>query len=131
MLEPMEQLTMNESGYCPFLHETTKECSICMEAFKQGIKVTVLPCDERHYFHSDCILTWSERFRNCPLCKKPYALRDIKKFNKKFVKLAKQAERRRSSILSTSCSLESIQFSEANSEAMMMENDNCADDELS
>ena len=81
----MEQLTLNESIYNPYLHEATKECIICMEQFREDVKVTALPCDERHYFHSECILSWSERYRNCPLCKKPYDLKDIKKFNKKFV----------------------------------------------
>ena len=71
-----------------------------MESFKEGDKVTALPCDERHYFHSSCILSWSERYRNCPLCKKSYNAKDIRKFNKKFVKKAKKAEERRNSILS-------------------------------
>ena len=75
-----------------------------MENFQQGQKVTALPCDQRHYFHSECILSWSERHRNCPLCKKPYNAKEIQKFNKKFVKLAKKAneKQRRSSSLSTS-----------------------------
>ena len=59
--------------------------------------MTTLPCIVLHYFHSECILAWSERHRNCPLCKKPYDVREIRKFNKKFVKLAREAEARRSS----------------------------------
>ena len=89
MLEPMDQLTMNESDYNPYLHESLSECIICMEIFVDGGKVTALPCDERHYFHSGCILSWSERHRNCPLCKKPFNVRDIKKFNKQFIALRK------------------------------------------
>lgn len=85
----MRQLTMNESVYDPFLFNSYRECIICMETFVDGEKVTCLPCDDRHYFHSDCILSWSERYRNCPLCKKPYSTSDIRKFNKKFVKKAK------------------------------------------
>ena len=92
---------MNESDYNPYLHETLKECVVCMEVFLDGVKVTALPCDERHYFHSECILSWSERNRNCPLCKKDYNVRDIKKFNKKFVKLRMLAEKRRNSVLSS------------------------------
>ena len=95
---------MNESDYNPYLHEALKECIICMEVFIHGVKVTALPCDERHYFHSDCILSWSERHRNCPLCKKPYDARDIMNFNKKFVKLRKKAEKRRSSVMSSQSS---------------------------
>ena len=102
---------MNESDYNPYLFDSYKECIICMENFQQGQKVTALPCDERHYFHSECILSWSERHRNCPLCKKPYNANEIKKFNKKFVKLAKKAEERRNSVMSqsqASISLETI-----------------------
>ena len=102
---------MNESDYNPYLFDSYKEYIICMENFQQGQKVTALPCDERHYFHSECILSWSERHRNCPLCKKPYNANEIKKFNKKFVKLAKKAEERRNSVMSqsqASISLETI-----------------------
>jgi hypothetical protein len=31
------------------------ECVICMEPFKEGCKVTPLPCNIKHYFHSNCI----------------------------------------------------------------------------
>ena len=96
---------MNESEYNPYLFDTYKECIICMETFSERQKVTCLPCDERHYFHSSCILSWSERHRNCPLCKKAYNVSDIRNFNKKFVKLAKKAEERRSSVLSRSSSI--------------------------
>ena len=87
--QPMRQLTMNESRFNPYLFDSYKECTICMESFKQGDKVIALPCDKRHYFHSECILSWSERHRNCPLCKKAYNVKDIRSFNKKFVKLRK------------------------------------------
>ena len=105
----MESLTMNETEYNPYLFDTYKECIICMESFNDRQKVTCLPCDQRHYFHSECILSWSERHRNCPLCKKVYDAKEIKKFNKKFVKLAKKADKeRRSSILSSMSSQASI-----------------------
>ena len=104
----MDSLTMNESGYNPFLFNSYKECVVCMETFKEDDKVTALPCDERHYFHSGCILSWSEQHRNCPLCKTPYDTKKIAKFNKKFVKLAAKAEERRSSMLSAASSRDSI-----------------------
>ena len=67
---PMQKLTLNESNFNPWLFEGAGvECVICMEAFANGQKVTALPCDIRHYFHSRCILAWSENTRNCPLCK--------------------------------------------------------------
>ena len=91
----MQALTQNESEFNPFLFTSTKECAICMETYKEDQKVIALPCDERHYFHTDCILTWSERHRNCPLCKTPYDTDKINKFNKKFVKSKKKADHER------------------------------------
>ena len=31
------------------------ECSICLLEFTEKDLVTPLPCDPRHYFHTDCI----------------------------------------------------------------------------
>lgn len=110
--ERFDSLTLNEKGYNPFLHDAAKECTICMEPFSENQKVIALPCDKRHYFHSDCILDWSKRHRNCPLCKKAYNASDIKKFNRKYVKIAEKAdkERRNSIALSQSqISLETIE----------------------
>jgi hypothetical protein len=38
--------------------------------FKQDDEITPLPCDEKHYFHPDCIEQWLKNNNNCPLCKK-------------------------------------------------------------
>ena len=35
------------------------ECSICMVDYETTDQVTPLPCDKRHYFHSECIERWS------------------------------------------------------------------------
>jgi hypothetical protein len=32
-----------------------KSCVICLEDFKEDSEVTPLPCDMRHYFHTECI----------------------------------------------------------------------------
>ena len=41
----------------PYKEEDKKfmrECQICQEAFEVNEKVSLLPCDERHYFHTVC-----------------------------------------------------------------------------
>ena len=53
------------------------ECSICLEAFTSSDMVTPLPCDKRHYFHSQCIQEWSQNHSDCPLCKKPFTAEDL------------------------------------------------------
>ena len=49
-----------------------KECCICMVDFEVSDMVTPLPCDKRHYFHSECIEQWSKSHNDCPLCKAPF-----------------------------------------------------------
>ena len=49
-----------------------EECSICLEPFTASDQVTPLPCDKRHYFHSNCIQEWSQNHNDCPLCKKEF-----------------------------------------------------------
>ena len=60
-----------------------QECTICLTDFEAGVKVTALPCDERHFFHTDCIKKWAENQRYCcPLCNKEFtyeSLTEVKK----------------------------------------------------
>lgn len=45
-------------------------CSICLDDFKTGETLRLLPCG--HSFHTDCVLPWlTERQGRCPLCKTP------------------------------------------------------------
>ena len=34
------------------------ECSICLVAYTEEDFVTPLPCDIRHYFHTECVEDW-------------------------------------------------------------------------
>ena len=45
-------------------------CSICLDRFGTGDTVWILPCDERHIFHGDCIKSWLRKNNSCPLCQK-------------------------------------------------------------
>lgn len=42
-------------------------CAICLEDFKVGVELTVMPCS--HKFHQSCATKWLERSLNCPLCR--------------------------------------------------------------
>jgi hypothetical protein len=47
-----------------------RRCSTCLEEFTEDDLIKVLPCDNRHIFHPECIDPWFKRKTNCPLCKK-------------------------------------------------------------
>ena len=55
-----------------------EECAICMEPFDARCKFD-LPCDPRHVFHKKCLNMWSRFSRTCPLCKKTFLKRVLKK----------------------------------------------------
>lgn len=48
-----------------------KECVICSLEYKDDDTIAELKCDERHYFHQECLEEWLKRKLECPLCKKP------------------------------------------------------------
>ena len=47
--------------------ETLKECQICLENFRKGCKILVLPCE--HAFCASCIRKWLFNHRTCPVCR--------------------------------------------------------------
>ncbi|KAH9567735.1 hypothetical protein CY35_03G040600 [Sphagnum magellanicum] len=49
-------------------------CSICLESFCDEDPATVTNC--RHEYHLQCILEWSQRSKECPMCWQPLSLKD-------------------------------------------------------
>lgn len=44
------------------------ECSICRAKVELGKVVTELSCG--HWFDTECIMTWLDECRNCPMCRR-------------------------------------------------------------
>ncbi|GFP84772.1 E3 ubiquitin ligase big brother [Phtheirospermum japonicum] len=45
-----------------------EECVICCAEYKNGAKLTTLPC--AHQYHSNCITPWLQQNKQCPICQK-------------------------------------------------------------
>lgn len=49
-------------------------CSICLEPFNSADPATITSC--KHEYHLHCILEWSQRSKECPICWQLLALKD-------------------------------------------------------
>ncbi|GAA6020582.1 hypothetical protein JCM8202_006310 [Rhodotorula sphaerocarpa] len=50
--------------------DSSESCPICLTEFEDGDELRILPCDERHRFHSECIDPFLLNVsRLCPLCR--------------------------------------------------------------
>ncbi|GFS14412.1 RING finger protein 150-like [Elysia marginata] len=49
------------------LEKDFDQCAICIEPYKDGDIVRVMPC--RHIFHKSCVDPWLMDHRTCPMCK--------------------------------------------------------------
>lgn len=47
--------------------EEGPSCAICMQEYKEGDELRVLPC--RHEFHTQCVDKWLPMKKICPLCR--------------------------------------------------------------
>ena len=44
------------------------ECSICLEHYEVGQKLSILSC--MHFYHEDCLNIWNKDHTECPQCRK-------------------------------------------------------------
>jgi hypothetical protein len=59
-----------EDVYDPEKMGQVSECSICLDTYIIGVtKVTLLPCQGQHSFHTECIKQWFKDKHICPLDK--------------------------------------------------------------
>lgn len=59
---------VRKEKFCSSISHLDSSCSICLETFRDGEEIAMLPCDDRHSFHYQCIKTWLSRQNTCPLC---------------------------------------------------------------
>ena len=74
-----------KTRFNPEANKAQDMCPICMADFQPSEPIVALPCDEKHYFHANCIKAWLEKNNTCPLCKKEItkeALKEQKKLLK-------------------------------------------------
>ncbi|KAK7412654.1 hypothetical protein VNO78_04182 [Psophocarpus tetragonolobus] len=62
------------SSSAPFDDSSEDSCSICLEPFTLHDPSTVTCC--KHEYHLHCILEWSQRSKECPICWQSLALKD-------------------------------------------------------
>lgn len=50
-------------------------CPVCLEDFVEGItEVRALPCE--HFFHDECLKSWLNQSKTCPLCRHQLPISD-------------------------------------------------------
>ncbi|CAA7028038.1 unnamed protein product [Microthlaspi erraticum] len=54
--------------------DTDDACSICLESFTLQDPATVTSC--KHEYHLQCIIEWSQRSKECPICWQLFVLKD-------------------------------------------------------
>ena len=72
-LEQIESVIYNSTEF-----PDNKQCPISFLDFKQGDKISKLPCN--HIFHEESILKWLENEQaNCPVCRYKLSSKEVKK----------------------------------------------------
>jgi hypothetical protein len=66
-LYQIESTRLEEVGKENF-HLFKDICAVCTAEFLEKELVRILPCNEGHYFHKDCIDRWLVQKDACPLC---------------------------------------------------------------
>ncbi|XP_060211577.1 E3 ubiquitin ligase BIG BROTHER-related-like isoform X2 [Lycium barbarum] len=72
----VENRGLSEAEISKSLHSSTfqsnnsktlvDKCVVCQLEYEEGEKLVALPCD--HHYHSDCIKTWLQIKKICPIC---------------------------------------------------------------
>jgi hypothetical protein len=66
----LRSLTKSKFNYQLFRAE--EECIICWNKYNESDDIVKLKCNERHFFHSECIEGWIKGGNNsCPMCRAP------------------------------------------------------------
>ena len=53
----------------PLAGHSEEECIICLKPIDGDDVVAILPCNETHVFHCQCVRKWLDQNNNCPICR--------------------------------------------------------------
>ncbi|KAK7363719.1 hypothetical protein VNO77_05871 [Canavalia gladiata] len=70
----MANFTSSSSSSVTFDDSSEDACSICLEPFNTDDPATITSC--KHEYHLHCILEWSQRSKECPICWQLLILKD-------------------------------------------------------
>lgn len=62
-----------------------KSCAICFVEYGENDDITPLPCDDRHFFHTECIEGWLKSNNSCPMCRVPITQAAIEEQRQKVI----------------------------------------------
>ncbi|KAJ0233600.1 E3 ubiquitin-protein ligase RHF1A [Hirschfeldia incana] len=71
---PFNPTIASSSSESAFDDDTDDACSICLEPFTLQDPATVTSC--KHEYHLQCIIEWSQRSKECPICWQFFVLKD-------------------------------------------------------
>lgn len=73
---PFNPAIASSSSSCAFDDDddTDDACSICLDPFTLQDPATVTSC--KHEYHLQCIIEWSQRSKECPICWQFFVLKD-------------------------------------------------------
>jgi hypothetical protein len=66
--------SLESETYDKQIHVGDPACTICATDYEEEDMVTVMQCDQRHFYHTECIKRWLRINANCPICRAPYVL---------------------------------------------------------
>ena len=67
---PASEEIINKLDVRKWNDSNINECLICFQNFNSDEEVVVLPCDDKHLFHADCLKRWLRINNSCPICRK-------------------------------------------------------------
>ncbi len=78
--------------YDPEKFKTYNECIICTVEFNSEAQITPLPCNIKHYFHTECITEWLKNKPECPLCRYKITVEELERFKERVEQMIENEE---------------------------------------
>ena len=61
--------TLSRTGFDPQVYIHGGHCKICLRPYVDDDRITILRCNDKHFFHTECINKWVKKGNNqCPYC---------------------------------------------------------------